>query len=132
MTALSAIGSFFIIFLRDKLVFVVYQWLDLGACSASDEWDESGWEKTVGSIVSRTDFGEDKGEKGNEGKGRGRLVKKGEVVKFGMIMSRKEHELLESRCAVLKAISQGLELAKKGDVEPEDSFSRRWRKGSSR
>ena len=58
------------------------------------------------------------------------MVKKGEVVKFGAVMSRKEHELLESRCAVLKAIAQGLELAKKGDVEPEDrEFFEKMEKG---
>ena len=86
----------------------------------SDEWDESGWEETVGSIASRPEFGENNGGKGKEGKGGGRWVKKGEVVKFGTVMNKKEHELLDSRCAVLRAISEGLEVAKKGDVEPED------------
>ena len=99
---------------------------------ASDEWDEKEWEKTVESIASRPEFGEREGGKGKEGKGGGTLVKKGEVVKLGTVMNRKEHELFESRRAVLRAIAQGLEVAKKGDVEPEDSFSRRWRKGSSR
>ena len=89
----------------------------------SDEWDESGWEKAVGSIASRPEFGEDYGGRGKEGKGGGRWVKKGEVVKFGTVMSKKEHELLDSRCAVQRAISEGLELAKKGDVEPEDRES---------
>ena len=36
---------------------------------ASDEWDESEWEKTVGSIASRPEFGEDYGGRGKEGEG---------------------------------------------------------------
>ena len=85
-----------------------------------DEWDESGWEETIRSIPPRPEFGEDDGGKGKEGKGEARKWKKGEVVKFGTVMSKKEHKLLDSRCAVLRAIAEGLEVAKKGDVEPED------------
>ena len=61
---------------------------------ASDEWDEKEWEKTVESIASRPEFGE---REGGKGKGGETLVKKGEVVKFGTVMNRKEHELFESR-----------------------------------
>ena len=87
---------------------------------ASDEWDKLGWEKTVESIASRPEFGEDHPGKGKGGKGAGRWVKAGEVVKFGEVMNRKEHELLDARCAVVRAIAEGLELAKTGDVEPEE------------
>ena len=70
---------------------------------ASDEWDEEEWEKTVGSIASRLEFGEDGRGKGKGGKGEGRWAKKGEVVKFGTVMNRKGHELLDARCAVVRA-----------------------------
>ena len=84
----------------------------------SDEWDEEGWSKTVSSISSRPEFGE---EKGGKGKGGGRRVfKKGESVTFGQAMNRKEHELLDARCEVVRAVAVGLEKAKVGAVEPED------------
>ena len=35
-------------------------------------------------------------------------------------MSKKEHELLDARCTVVRAIAEGLEKAKVGHVEPED------------
>ena len=84
----------------------------------SDEWDEDAWTKTVSSIASRPEFGEEKGEKGKGGGGR--AFKKGEAVTFGQAMNEKEHELLDARIEIVKKVSDGLERAKVGAVEPED------------
>ena len=48
------------------------------------------------------------------------MFKKGEVVTFGEAMNEKEHELFEARVEIVKKVSDGLERAKVGAVEPED------------
>ena len=71
-------------------------------------------------IASRPEFGEDNRERGKGGKGGGRWFKKGEIVKFGEVMTKKDNELLDARVKVVRAIAEGLELAKDRDVEPEN------------
>ena len=85
----------------------------------SDEWDEDKWEKTVESIGSRPEFGENRGDKGKGKKG-SMGKKKVEAKSFGDVMDEKEHELLDSRCSILYEISQGVESAKQGNVSVED------------
>ena len=41
------------------------------------------------------------------------------MVKFGEVMNKKDNELLEARVKVVRAMAEGLELAKGRDVEPE-------------
>ena len=47
-------------------------------------------------------------------------MKKGEVVKFGEVMNKKDKELLEARVKIVRAIAEGAELAKDSEVEPEN------------
>ena len=47
-------------------------------------------------------------------------MKKGEAVTLGKVMNKKEHELLDARCTIVRAVAEGLEKAKAGRVEPED------------
>ena len=77
------------------------------------------WEREE-SVAARPEYGEDSRGKGKGGKGEGRWVKKGEVVKFGEVMSRKDKELMEARVKIVRAIAEGAELANDREVEPEN------------
>ena len=60
------------------------------------------WEREE-SVAARPEYGEDDRGKGKGGKGGGRWVKKGEVVKFGEVMNKKDKELLEARVKIVRA-----------------------------